>query len=637
MGTSGPVTNPSATSFSSQKKLVTLSTGRMVAVVANTSKNAQFLWSDDGHTWTDYAQDIINWSNGSIAVYVDGGGIERLVAVWKENNLAIHVYIKVGTFNSGRTTITWGTVLAVQEPSVEYDYPDVVVNPEGTGARSHVVFSRNLATANYVWYAQQTIDSSGVITVSVPAAAITATYGVNLPTNPSIDINPITKDLYCAWMAGAAGAGKGIRFRKAAYSAGVWTWAAEVEVDNTLYNATTSYWVNCRWDGTRVIIGGCFTATTTTYFVALYQSTNFTSFGTLFRNSVVLVDRWIYGTLVIESSGDVYFLTSSGTVGSAGYYKWTRATSTLELRVITEVGFYQYYLNATYSGGKIRWIYVAGNNSPYQVKYDELVVVIPAHTGSASGSTVYTGSATGKRTPKGSSTGSTVYTGSATGKRVPKGSSIGSIVFTASATGARTSKGSASGSTIFLGSSTGTRTPKGSSSGETIFVGSATGKRVPKGSSSGSTIHTGSSSGIYFPLGLATGSSTHLGTATGKHISKGSATGTATWFGSATGKRRPKGLGLGSTTRYGTAVGNNGRLMYGHGIGETLRLGSATGIMIPKGFGEGSTEYVGHAIGTFHYVVVTASLLPRRWEGTIQDHRRWEADILSRRWEGHLL
>lgn len=402
-----PSTNhDDATAFSNQKKGCTLSTGRQVIMVKNSGNLGSVYYSDDGQSWTNATAGvpIDGWAHGSFDVYVDSGGTERLVALWKQTGTGGgrvdgEVYVLVGTFNAGRTAITWGSTVTVVPTDVNiagYNYPDVCCHAEGTGGVAHIVVSFASATGpnNYVGYERVAINSSGVLgaesvdgltdfsgTAGNDLGALGGSYSVNVHTWPSITVNLSDKRIHVAWSAGATGAGKGVRYRTASYSAGTWTWATEVEVDNGVYLQDTSHWVVCRWDGTR-IVAGVFGWTGSLRPLKTYESTNFTSFTTRTHVSDVSATSMVrieYGSMAVDSNtGDIYmfgyaFLASSD--NQLYYYKWTRSGGSLGSPVVVEGGISTNgYANAWYSGSTIRWLYTLGNNSPYSVKYDQLVL-----------------------------------------------------------------------------------------------------------------------------------------------------------------------------------------------------------------------------------------------------------------------
>ena len=223
--------------------------------------------------------------------------------------------------------------------------------------------------------------------------------------------------------------------------------------------------------------------------------------------------------------------------------------------------------------------------------------------GTGTGTTTFTGAATGKRITQGSATGTSTFTGAATGKRVPKATAVGTTTFTGTASGKRVPKGSASGISTFAGTASGVRTPKGSASGSSTFAGTASGQRVSLGSSTGTSTFTGVASGVRVSTGSGAGSVTFTGTATGTRAPKGAGTGTATWTGAAVGQRAPKGASTGVTTWTGTATGSAPAIgeASGSATGDTLWTGTATGtapnIAGSSGSATGSTLWTGTATG----------------------------------------
>lgn len=390
------VTNNAATAHSNQKRACSLSTGRMVVAISDTATNCEFRWSDDGLTWTDYASDIAGFVIGSIDAYVDSGGTERLVAVWKQSGTGggrtdAHIYAAVGTFNGARTTLTWGTPILLSGTTTNFNYPDVSCHPEGTGGVAHVVCSWNSGANNYIQGLYLVITSGGVPTSTAYSGlsgigfssnfgAIGGDFAVASHTYPSVAVDLSTKRVHVSGSAGTTGAGKGIRYRTAAYSAGAWTWAAEVEVDTTESVNSISRWLICRWDGTRVVLAGeVFDGVNLDH--RIYESTNFTSFTTrVLADTIASASRVQSGSMAIDTvTGDVYFFGSNGAGDDHAYQKWTRATATWGPRTVLDTGL-NFYHSAWFSSSVIRWIYTSGNNSPYQVKYDQLVLNVAPNT-----------------------------------------------------------------------------------------------------------------------------------------------------------------------------------------------------------------------------------------------------------------
>lgn len=383
-------TNSRATAYSNQKKDATLSVGREVVVIGATTTNAEFWWSDDGWaTKTQYTagtSDIAGWSNGSIYAYVDNpGAVERLVAIWKQSGTGGgrtdgYIYAATGTFNAGRTILTWGTVRLILG-ATEYNYPDVVVTAEGTGGAALFFLSyADAVPTNRVRWQQYAISGDTLGATAADGGNLTGSYGVNAHTFPSADINPSTKDVYVGLQAGTTGAGKGVRFLKLAYAAGVWTPGAEVAVDTTRYMQDSAQWVVCRWNShdSMVVLGcGINTASAASYDLMQYESTNFTTFTTRALATGFSASACVFfgGMAIDPATGDSYFLGTNNTPSDVAYYKWTRATTTLGSRVVVDTGAATTpHVNPWYSatGPAIRWIYTSGSASPWSVKVGTL-------------------------------------------------------------------------------------------------------------------------------------------------------------------------------------------------------------------------------------------------------------------------
>lgn len=391
-------TNAAATAYSNQKHGCTLSTGRHVRVVAETTTNARFEWSDgtfNPYDTTDFGADVAGWSEGSIDCFV-AGGTEYLVTTWKQSGTGGSpartngfIYVMVGSFNAGRTTITWGSPLDVQGTAVMIN-PDVVVTPYSTGGLITVVCTNgNTSNAPLAqWW-----TTSGTTLTSVAATYLSTNgssgYGsaASVTNWCSAAVDPATKNVHVAWSTHTTGAGKGVRYAKLTHNgSGSYTLGTEVEVDNTVYASNSYYGVVCRWDasGSRAVIGGLLAAAGNA--LRVWDSTNFTTFTS--RVSTTLSDAVAVlgvGMAVDSTTGDVY-LTGSNQVGAPWanvvYYKATRSGTTLTLgSMVTTDSFIGNggapslpFPYAWYANSAINWIYTRGNNSPYGIGFDRLVL-----------------------------------------------------------------------------------------------------------------------------------------------------------------------------------------------------------------------------------------------------------------------
>lgn len=383
-----------ATAYANQKHLMATSTGVLWAVRADdTAHGYPYYSTDNGVTWTYEGQDIAGWLNGSIACYVDSGGTERIVAVWKQSGTGgsrtdLHIYVMVGAFNSGRTAITWGSALELYAGQTLMNVPDVVAHAEGTGGKAHVVYSyADFSTLSQANYNPVTINSSGVPTVGA-LTQLGGNYLGNLPHSyPSIDYDPVTKHLYCAWSAGKTGSGFGIRFKKATYSAGTWTWGTERELSSTVIVDTNDNQsgIVCRWDGLRPVVG----MAQSTGARNVWESTDdFATVVTALISSSVGTDFGI-GMIIDTVTRDIYFLQSNYASGIGydyvSYIRYIRASTSVQ--AVKQLGYgptlntsTTHGANGIFSGSTLRWVYTVGNNSPFAVMYDQIVLNVAPNT-----------------------------------------------------------------------------------------------------------------------------------------------------------------------------------------------------------------------------------------------------------------
>jgi hypothetical protein len=207
--------DPAATSTINQKKLTHLSDGSVVAIFAGwtSAPDAQAqLKRRSAGVWSALTNGQINgWSNGSIASYVDAGGTERIVAVWKQygvsgGRVAGGIYVMTGALDSAKTTITWAAAVRFGTFTLG-SYPDLVVHAESTGGMAHVVMSYMEATPiNTASYWPCEISNAGVVTIGT-AQGLSPPYEMGGYTRgehcfPSIALNPTTKRLGVLWGTG---------------------------------------------------------------------------------------------------------------------------------------------------------------------------------------------------------------------------------------------------------------------------------------------------------------------------------------------------------------------------------------------------------------------------------------------------
>lgn len=386
-------TASTATAYSNQRKIDRTSNGVLWAHIHETGTHSQMWFStDNGATWT---LDTGVLPGTGTATYIANSSFfidqDDYAHVAYKNAADGYIYYRRGTPNASRTAWTWSAATRIQT-GASYDCPDLVAHREGTGWVVHVVIgqgSGGAGSANNTYYVRIDIDSAGVISAAT-SVSISNNYGAGVNTYPCIDFNHTgdgktvkdgTPNLYVAWSAGKSGAGFGIRFKKATYSAGAWTWGTEREIDNTrFWNSTyPSNWLNCLFDGTRVIIGGKLRISSTDDDLVLYERDEGDT------NTIVHVllndapNTMEYGSLSYDADGNVYLLGRhyDGVGQTVSYRKWDQALDSLgPVILIANTSTAGVYCSAKrgYSDSKIEFVYTDGSASPYSVVYDSITL-----------------------------------------------------------------------------------------------------------------------------------------------------------------------------------------------------------------------------------------------------------------------
>jgi len=377
-------TASTATAYSNQRKVDRCQNGVLWAMfwdgTSTTGTSLDFYYStDDGATWTKgsefgFAGTGTSYTpNASLFIDLD----DYAHVVYKDRHDGL-IYYRRGTPNAARTAWTWSSAVRVGYAETTVDYPDIVAHREGTGWVAHVVYSYN------AYYNRIDISSSGSISVTPSGSSTLIGNTGNAHTWPSIDFNHTgdgktvagsTPHLYVAWSAGATGAGKGIRFKKATYSSGSWTWDTEREIDSTRYVADSSEWLNCMFDGTRVVLAGFVRDASSNRDLILHER----DVGDTATTSRVLIDNAapsaaaFQGSATYDSAGNIYLFGRDG--GTApqplNYRKWTRSGASLgpEVVIDSDVGDVNVSAKRGYSNNRIEFIYTDGTASPYNVTY----------------------------------------------------------------------------------------------------------------------------------------------------------------------------------------------------------------------------------------------------------------------------
>jgi hypothetical protein len=395
-------TAATATAYSNQRKVDRTSNGVAWAMdwngASSTTDAIEFWYSTDG--WATKAKGGTFGFAGTGTTYTPNGSwfidADDYAHVGYKDRDTGFIYYRRGTPNATRTAWTWSGATALTG-SAPFDYPDIVAHREDTGWQAHVVFSQNQSTStDRVWHLRIPIAADGTVGPN-SSAVISAVYGNTVPKWPSIDFNHTgdgktvtggTPHLYVAWSAGATGAGKGIRFRKATYSAGSWDWGTgtEREIDPTRRIDNGNFrWLVCMFDGTRAVIAGQPFGTTQDVVIYERDAADTTTTTRVLLTDVAAADVLNSGSASYDGSGNVYFAAADFSGASNGNHKlnhrkWTRSSDTLgPITTVDTTAPESPFVSAKrgYSNSRIEFVYTDGTASPYTVTYDSILLETP--------------------------------------------------------------------------------------------------------------------------------------------------------------------------------------------------------------------------------------------------------------------
>lgn len=348
--------------------------------------------TDDGLTWSS-GEYVFNGSGGStttstrnFSFFID---IDDYAHIAFKDNSNGFLYYRRGTPNASRTAWTWSSAVEIYAYTTG-NFPDLVAHREGTGWAVHIVASMSTPTSLYADYARLKISSAQAITIDHAFSVIAGPYTTTtqLECWPSIDFNhtgdgksvAASPHLYASWSAGKSGAGFGIRFKRATYSGGAWTWGAEREITPNYFSDSWARNAGLLFDGTRVIIGGsAYKGATTEEGQQLYERDAADTTTTILSETTgatTTLNR--EGSMTYDGDGNVY-LIGRGNNQQIVYRKYDRKKGVMQDAVnLYPTGFTGPYLSARrgHWNGNIEWVFIFGNNAPYSVKYDRIRLTI---------------------------------------------------------------------------------------------------------------------------------------------------------------------------------------------------------------------------------------------------------------------
>lgn len=375
-----------ATAYSSQRHLDRTSNGVLWAVHHDGTNNyiirARYS-TDNGATWASATNPVVAASAGSVisnsSFFIDANDFAHLV--YRDAHDGFLYYLR-GVPNAARTAWTWAARHTIWNVNQSLDHPDVVAfaKPDGTGWKVFVVAAHDSASNSHARWLSLDLNTSGVVSATSTGGNISTVWSASHRTWPSIDfrhtgdgktVQAGTPHLYVAW---SGPSGSGVMFEKANYSNGSWTWAGQRTIDSSQYVQSTNQWLNCLYDGSRVIIAGCMSKGEVTIWERNEADTTTTTRLVVpFTQSNILVA----GSATYDMYGNVYLFgrkndESTGTY-DAVYRRWVRDGALLSGQHVIDSGVGQTPHVSAKRGASskyVEFIWTDNAASPYNVMYD---------------------------------------------------------------------------------------------------------------------------------------------------------------------------------------------------------------------------------------------------------------------------
>lgn len=306
---------------------------------STTTTSVQFRYSlDNGATWVDpggashfgFVDTAVTYIP-AISFFIDQDDYAH-AAVRHRNG---YVYYHRGTPNAARTAWTWVRHTATVTSAVSYQYPDIVAHREGAGWVAHITTSYTSGASSIAFYHPVNISSTSVITLG-STVQLSVNVAHSSHSFPSIDFNHVgdgktikggTPHLYVAWSNPS-----GTRFKKGSYSGGTWNWGTEQVLDSRNINSNDNiFWLNCLFDGTRVMIPGqLWNGANYDQVLIERDAADTTTTVRVLATNVPNAQRLTFGQATYDASGNIHFIGRSDGVGTSAlnYRKWVRATNT---------------------------------------------------------------------------------------------------------------------------------------------------------------------------------------------------------------------------------------------------------------------------------------------------------------------
>lgn len=363
--------------------------GVLWALVPNTTQLEFWYSTDSGSTWTQAAGNEFT-APADASLFIDLDDYAHVAYSVGTGASTSTIKYRRGTPNAGRTSWTWSAEQSIAGGDSVYEWaqPDLVVHRDGSDWDAHIVYSGRRADgggfAGLVRHQKVDITSAGAFTVG--AATSLDSFGLTGHYQPSIDFNHTgdgktiagsTPHLYVGWIFPSAFSSQSVRFKKATYSAGSWTWGSIVNIDGVRALVSGGGWVLCMFDGTRVIFPG-FLHDGSNWDLILHErdAADTTTTTRVVSDNVALASQMMSGGACYDGDGNVYFLGVNQDEGSGSKdlvrRTWTRSGSSLSGETVIDASSDLANVRARrgYSHAKVEWLYLDGTAQPFPIVYD---------------------------------------------------------------------------------------------------------------------------------------------------------------------------------------------------------------------------------------------------------------------------
>jgi len=392
----GTSNNQYATGWTNGRKIDRCSNGVLWSFIQPQENSINVVYcyysTNGGSTWTQATGSQLTNYTGSVtqsyqrasSFFIDAD--DNCHAVFKDMSDG-RLYYKRGTPNAGRTTWLWSSGLLLYTNTAT-NYPDIVAfrDPADNGGwKAHIVSAYADASGNAVSYFRVNITSGATISLDTSVGLDPGGIGYGVPnvyTFPSIDFQhtgdgktPVASPaLFAAWSAGSAGPGRGIRYRKASYSVGSWTWGADQTINDTVYipNNNNNIWVQSIFDGSDSYVIYTGLGSGNYYMQIMKRDAADTTTTTVYDSHAFSGTAGTFGGGASYDGSNIYFVGTSYDDSRLNLYKFNLSGATVAVTMLDlkRATYGNFSVRRGSTGGTVDWIYCDSATSPYSIRFN---------------------------------------------------------------------------------------------------------------------------------------------------------------------------------------------------------------------------------------------------------------------------